>query len=370
MRILHLIYTLGAGGAQKMMALLCNSQAAQGHVVTAMQLTGPATPGSDFHVRMLDPAVRHFSAHMDHGPSLKGVWEVCREIHRFKPDVVHVHSNAFVYLWPMWLARFLTRITREVPVVWTMHSIHPGITGPRWQRPFNRLLFRSRRLLPVGLSPSAAKIIHGIYGQWPEVVVNGLPPVSPTPEFDAVRKRIEALKPSPDVPVFLHASRFSRAKNPRRLIDAFRRLDGEGVDYLLIVIGDRWDSEEAMQLRRQSPRGARFLGHVGNPGDYILLSDAFCLSSDVEGIPLTVIEALSCGVTPVCTPAGGIPEMVADGETAYLSDGMSAEGLAGAIRRFLRHPLPVERLKQAYRQKFTLEVCVDKYMAIYREALR
>ena len=40
------------------------------------------------------------------------------------------------------------------------------------------------------------------------------------------------------------------------------------------------------------------------------LSDAFCLTSVYEGLPISLLEAISCGCVPVCTPVGGITEVV------------------------------------------------------------
>ena len=45
------------------------------------------------------------------------------------------------------------------------------------------------------------------------------------------------------------------------------------------------------------------------------LADYFVLSSDFEGLPLTLIEAMSMGITPICTPAGGVVDVIKDGKT-------------------------------------------------------
>ena len=77
------------------------------------------------------------------------------------------------------------------------------------------------------------------------------------------------------------------------------------------------------------------LGARSNPRDYMVAADAFCLSSLYEGMPITLIECLSVGAIPICTPVGGIKNMIEDGVNGLLAKGTSVTDLKDVILRFL-----------------------------------
>ena len=70
------------------------------------------------------------------------------------------------------------------------------------------------------------------------------------------------------------------------------------------------------------------------------LSDAFCLSSNFEGMPISLIEAFACGCPSVCTPVGGIVNCVRHGETGFLSKSLSEDDYLQAVREFLKSGQP------------------------------
>ena len=95
-------------------------------------------------------------------------------------------------------------------------------------------------------------------------------------------------------------------KNQKVLIKAFNRLSVKNKSVVLLIIGDNYDSHLGSELQQISNESIIFLGQKHNIADYYLNSDAFCLTSTNEGMPITLIEALACGCVPICTPVGGI----------------------------------------------------------------
>ena len=55
------------------------------------------------------------------------------------------------------------------------------------------------------------------------------------------------------------------------------------------------------------------------------MGDAYALCSSYEGMPISLIEAIGVGCIPVCTPVGGIVDVVHNGENGFLSDGIGEE---------------------------------------------
>ena len=102
-----------------------------------------------------------------------------------------------------------------------------------------------------------------------------------------------------------------------------------------------------------------------------LLSEAACflLTSDYEGLPYTVLEAMAAGVPVVATRVGGVPEQVVDGETGFLFEPGDPSGAAAAVERILADPEGAARLGEAGRERarreFGQERMVSETVALY-----
>lgn len=106
-----------------------------------------------------------------------------------------------------------------------------------------------------------------------------------------------------------------------------------------------------------------------------LLAEAACflLTSDYEGFPYTVLEAMAAGVPVVATRVGGVPEQVADGETGLLFEPGDPEGATAAIEQLLTEPERAVRLGRAgqerVRREFGRERMVRETAALYDSLL-
>ena len=102
-----------------------------------------------------------------------------------------------------------------------------------------------------------------------------------------------------------------------------------------------------------------------------LLSEAACflLTSDYEGLPYTVLEAMAAGVPVVATRVGGVPEQVVDGETGFLFEPGDPSAAAAAVERILAAPDGAARLgdagRERVRRKFSRERMVSETVALY-----
>lgn len=97
------------------------------------------------------------------------------------------------------------------------------------------------------------------------------------------------------------------------------------------------------------------------------------LTSEQEGMPVSLMEAAACGVPVVATRVGGVPELVRDGETGLLAPAGDARGLADAMERLLRDAALRARLGAAARRRaeehFSLRHQVDQLLALWSEVL-
>ena len=102
----------------------------------------------------------------------------------------------------------------------------------------------------------------------------------------------------------------------------------------------------------------------------LLTADVLVLLSDYEGLPIAVLEAMACGVVPVCLRMrSGIPELVQDGVTGIVVEDRG-ESFINAIQRLQNEPGLWERLSAAARQKIESEysdaACTSRWAALFQ----
>ena len=166
-----------------------------------------------------------------------------------------------------------------------------------------------------------------------------------------------------DTPVILGAGRLGRAKNFTLLIEAFARLHRE-CRCRLIILGDGRQRE---RLLRQAERlgvaeDVSLPGYTDNPFAYLARADVFALSSNWEGSPNILVEALALGTPVVSTDCPSGPrEILAGGRFGPLVPMGDAAALAAALKQTLDAPVSAEHLKQAA-LPYTLEASTQAYL--------
>ena len=133
----------------------------------------------------------------------------------------------------------------------------------------------------------------------------------------------------------VNLARLSPEKNQTRLMDAVEILNARGVDISVYILGRGALLSELEQYRgRKGLENVRFLGLKENPFPYLAGADALVLSSDYEGQPLVILEAMALGVPCVSTRIPGPDGMLADG-AGILTD-PDPESLADGLERMAR----------------------------------
>src|SRR6185312_1185789 len=116
--------------------------------------------------------------------------------------------------------------------------------------------------------------------------------------------------------VFTCVALFREQKNHQRLLRVFKAGPGchSGAKLLLVGAGPTEDSIRQLAERYELGDQVRFLGLRDDIPEVLRASDVFVLSSDYEGNPLAVMEAMAAGLPVVSTRVGGVPELVAHGK--------------------------------------------------------
>jgi glycosyltransferase involved in cell wall biosynthesis len=180
-----------------------------------------------------------------------------------------------------------------------------------------------------------------------------------------------------EAPLILCVARQVAVKNLGLLLDACALLLQRGVNFRCVMVGDgpcRGELEE----KRSRLGLTKIVQMPGSAEQAEVLkwwqrAAVGVLTSDNEGMPVSLMEAASCGVPVAATAVGGVPELIEDGITGLLTPPNDAEALAAALARLLEDPDLRMRLGKAARQraeeKFSVRNEVDKLAALWSEIL-
>ncbi|WP_285703206.1 glycosyltransferase [Microtetraspora sp. NBRC 16547] len=246
-------------------------------------------------------------------------------VRRIAPDVLNVHSPA-----PAIALRPFVRLTRRRPaLVSTVHCV---------QWPKTMYLDRLTRGLDdrtVAVSPAVARSRAVIGSRHVLTRVHGVD----VREQRRWAARATDVRREFDVPenAFLCTlvANFRPEKNHRMLVRAASEVVRTRPDAVFILAGDgplRDDTVREVKERRLDGH-VRVLGSVPEARRLVAAADLLVLSSDHEGLPVVVMEALAAGVPVVSTRVGGLPDLVTSGRNGILSEPGSAGALAEAIIR-------------------------------------
>ena len=297
-----------------------------------------------------------------------------RLLRTLQPAIVHTHQTVGRYVYPAcWAAR-------QKIIVHTVHSIAPGEIHSRFWRRFQGWAYR-RGVLPVSIAQELTRTFVEEYGRAPAAEIpNAIPTELYMP--DAARRaewRSQHAVPQ-DALVYTCVAGLRPIKNHRLLLQAFAEAVQRLPDALLLLVGppDRLNPSYAESLKALAQelglgQRVRFLGSRSDVPDILRASDVFVLSSDYEGNPLSVLEAMAAGLPVISTAVGGVPELVQDGATGLLVTAGDADALAEAIMQMGRDPMRRAVMGDAARQtalqRFDVRVMSRAYAALYQQLL-
>jgi len=188
-------------------------------------------------------------------------------------------------------------------------------------------------------------------------------------ELDVFRYR----ERRPIRPVFLTSRLHEPLYNVPCVLRAFSIIQQRYPDASLTVAGDGWMRPQLEQLARDlNLRNTTFVGRVpwGDMPDLYDESDIYLTATDIDNMPGSVIECLSCGLPVVTTDAGGVPYIVTQEETALIVPRGDHEALAAQAIRLLEDDTLAVRLARNGRvacEKFTWPAVRDAWLRAYNE---
>ncbi|HEV2915792.1 MAG TPA: N-acetyl-alpha-D-glucosaminyl L-malate synthase BshA [Pyrinomonadaceae bacterium] len=249
-------------------------------------------------------------------------------------DLLHVHY-AIPHSISAILARESLQPHRRLPVITTLHGTDITLVGA------------DRSYLPItryGIVQSDGVTAISHYLKRATTETFQFDNIAVIPNFicasDYRRQNVPRLRAelSPEgVPLLVHVSNFRPVKRPVDCVEILARVLERGVRTRLVMVGD--GSERTNAEHRAHCLGVAehcsFVGKQPKIVDYLSASDVLLLPSEQESFGLAALEAMACEVPVVASRVGGVPEVVIDGETGFLSAVGDIEKMSADAARLL-----------------------------------
>ena len=311
------------------------------------------------------------------GPSRMAMRAVrlARAIGDFRPQIVHAHSFGASSI-----GAAACTLARSGRLVLTMHNYPPGTNtmapqrgGHRWA--LGLALQRAQRVIAVSEALRRDVVIA-----YPEIlekcvtIPNGIE-TQAAPPRQATEIRAELGLPAEGRLVGMVA-RLARQKGIGDFIRAARGVLDSDPSVVFVLAGDGPLMEEVRELRVELGLEAHvhLVGQVEWARELIWALDVLVISSLSEGSSVVAMEAMALGKPVVATAVGGVPEVVADGQTGILVQPGDPAGLAAAVVEVLSDPARAEEMGERGRQRaaahFDIGEMLERTKAVYADLVR
>ncbi|WP_341667893.1 glycosyltransferase family 4 protein [Alcaligenes sp. SDU_A2] len=296
-------------------------------------------------------------------------FEIRSALKKISPDIVHLHSSK---------AGIVGRLAARslgLPAIFTAHgwAFTDGVSKRR------KIAYR---LIEKAMAPFATKIITVseydrqlaiknkiIKPSKLRAIQNGLPDV------DIEKKYLEHQETQNDhLCKLIMVARFDEQKDQATLIKALALIKNK--NWNLTFAGDGRLRSEAEKLVKEHQLTDKiiFAGACRDIPDRLQASDVFVLSTNWEGFPLSILEAMRAGLPVLATDVGGVSEAVAHGVTGYLSQRGDSQELAKYLELLISDPKLRESLGKngqiSFKKNFTFKTMLEKTISVYKDALK
>jgi len=373
MRLLSIVTRMNVGGPAMQISTLMRGFA--GTDIYQVLLTGNVladetdyldVAGSDLRFHRLPNLQRAIRPTQD----ARALRDIVRFVNDFDPDVIHTHTAKAGVLGRA--AATLTRSPAKRVHTFHGHLLH-GYFSPTATREVVRiersLAKHTDRLIAVGDQVRDDLLAVGV-GK-PEQF-RTVPPgvdLGPIPDRNEAR---ESLGLDPNIPVVCFIGRLTQIKRIDRLAEVIRATSVQLPDVHFVVAGHGSEFGLLERMQEKETSNIELLGWYQDVARVLAASDALVLTSDNEGTPVSIIQAMHAGVPTVSTNVGSVHTLVQDGETGILTD-LSSEAVTQGLVQLLSDRIFRDRLaehgKQVAADKFGARSLESAHRAIYAELL-
>jgi L-malate glycosyltransferase len=355
MKIVHVVYSLEMGGAEILVAQLCRLQRANGHDVSVIAYSNLGALGETLVADGIPVLV------LGEAPFVKTFRRFWLELKRLRPEVVHCHNPA-----PTLQAAIPARLTGALRVITTRHSLVAPPHDMKEERTFNFVAKFCDWI--VGICDATCENLKTIPGARRNRIIrvyNGVDPVLPAPPEEWPEKLGFTL---------LFVGRLAPIKSLHTLIRAavLAAREVEGLQLWIVGHGHERQRLEDLVNELGAEDVVTFWGERLDVAGFFTVADAYCMSSTSEGLPMSLLQAMSIGLPAIVTDVGGMAEVVKNAHAGLATPVGDEKAMSQAIVRMAgddgQRAVFSDNAKTAYAELFTLEKMDAAYMDLYRRS--
>lgn len=312
--------------------------------------------------------IKGFGRSLNPISDLKSILKIIRTLRKIKPDIVHTHTAK---------AGVIGRITSLVatPKAKRVHTYHGHLLHGYFSKSKTQLVILIEKslakitdlILTVGNQVKKDLLAAGI-GKAEKMMITfpGLS-VNAREEVKGLRKKLEIAE---DEVVLIYVGRLTGIKRPDRLINAFRKACDYCHNLTLLVVGDG-------ELRAETEKQAyglkvKFLGWRTDVYELMTISDIAILTSDNEGMPITLIEAAHLGLPSISTNVGSVSDVIIHAQTGYTTS-IDEESISERIKQLATSKSLRDKFGKAAKlhatENFSVNSMVDFHKNAYKSLL-
>jgi glycosyltransferase involved in cell wall biosynthesis len=365
-KVVHIVPMLGPGGAERVAVHIVKGLNRQRFDVRVISIWHRV--GCDLEQALDDAGVS--VDYLGKGPGFDGrtYHRLHRVLRAYRPDIVHTHLHVLRYALPSLL------LLKHMASLHTVHNLAECEVELR-ARCIQRYGL-SHGVVPVAVSEEVALSLKRLYGiEACRVIPNGIP----TDEYAhprVARKEWRAKEGFLDEQVlFVCVARFAEQKNHALLLRAFAEGPANDPNAHLVLVGEGALRAELEQQARKLGVADKthFMGLRTDIPEVLGAMDAFVMSSDWEGNPLSLMEAMAAGLPVVSTAVGGVPALFSPGKEGFLERPGDVRGLASAMVSLLKNPETRRSMgsagAQRAKERFDVSVMVQEYEHLYQSVM-
>jgi glycosyltransferase involved in cell wall biosynthesis len=354
LRVVHVVSSLNVGGMEHFVLRIAAAQRRLGHEATVLALHGGPLAEQ---ARKEGVPVRVLTGRN----ALARVLETVAYLGGQRPRVIHPHNPSSLHY----------------------ALVGKSVSGAKLVLTYHGRGLREARTPHAGewcRTDAVVSVSHGAVEQLPvavpasrvTVIRNGVLHTPPS----ADRKQLRSKLGLGAGPVGVMVARMDGLKGHDTLVRAVANVRDSGRAVTVLLAGDGAERPRIEGLAREldlGPEWLRFLGFRTDVPDLLTAADFFLLPSVTEGLPLSMLEAMTHGLPVLATPVGGIPEVIRDSEHGYLVPVHGHAELAAAMARLVDDPGLLLALGQRARcramEEFSFERMTREYLELYQRLL-
>ncbi|WP_373598495.1 glycosyltransferase [Paraclostridium bifermentans] len=172
---------------------------------------------------------------------------------------------------------------------------------------------------------------------------------------------------------FLFVGRLEKVKNVPFLINAMKELKLKGYNFSCDIVGSGSEEEQLKEIVNINnlESSINFLGYQEDISEFMIQSNLLLLTSNMEGMPIVIIEAFGYNLPVISSNVGGINEIITNKKTGILYEKNNMNEFVDILERILNNDIDLNSISNnaylEYKTKWTSSSMSEKYMNVFEE---